>query len=194
MELTASFVDLLQHFAPVFTAPTFQTFSADRHGLDPFPSAPLYDGGHLRRRQRRQRALVPVPSLLQPCRLGPGHLVPVPGQIGLSPSWPRCHLALGRRRYPLPQTRTDSLRRRHALRSADLQPRQVPGQLGTRLGRALPDHRQAVLGTHQSLCLADRRAAVPQSPRTHQGEEEPEAKPPSPIDRIIALDRNWPSN
>ena len=26
MELTASFVDLLQHFAPVFTAPTFQTF------------------------------------------------------------------------------------------------------------------------------------------------------------------------
>jgi hypothetical protein len=27
MELTASFVDLLQHFAPVFTVPTFQTFS-----------------------------------------------------------------------------------------------------------------------------------------------------------------------
>jgi hypothetical protein len=26
MELTHSFVDLLQHFAPVFTAPTFQTF------------------------------------------------------------------------------------------------------------------------------------------------------------------------
>ncbi len=26
MELTASFVDLLQHFVPVFTAPTFQTF------------------------------------------------------------------------------------------------------------------------------------------------------------------------
>jgi DDE superfamily endonuclease len=26
MELTASFVDLLQHFAPVFTSPTFQTF------------------------------------------------------------------------------------------------------------------------------------------------------------------------
>ena len=26
MELTASFVDLLQHFAPVFTTPTFQTF------------------------------------------------------------------------------------------------------------------------------------------------------------------------
>jgi SRSO17 transposase len=28
MELTASFVDLLQHFAPVFTSPTFQTFVA----------------------------------------------------------------------------------------------------------------------------------------------------------------------
>src|SRR5262245_65481022 len=26
MELTASFVDLLQHFVPVFTTPTFQTF------------------------------------------------------------------------------------------------------------------------------------------------------------------------
>ena len=26
MELTSSFVDLLQHFAPVFTTPTFQTF------------------------------------------------------------------------------------------------------------------------------------------------------------------------
>ena len=26
MELTTSFVDLLQHFAPVFTTPTFQTF------------------------------------------------------------------------------------------------------------------------------------------------------------------------
>ena len=28
MELTRSFVDLLQHFAPVFTAPTYQTFVA----------------------------------------------------------------------------------------------------------------------------------------------------------------------
>ncbi len=28
MELTASFVDLLQHFSPVFTAPTEQTFVA----------------------------------------------------------------------------------------------------------------------------------------------------------------------
>ena len=26
MELTASFVTLLSHFAPVFTAPTYQTF------------------------------------------------------------------------------------------------------------------------------------------------------------------------
>ena len=26
MELTSSFVDLLQHFSPVFTAPTYQTF------------------------------------------------------------------------------------------------------------------------------------------------------------------------
>jgi hypothetical protein len=28
MELTSSFLDLLQHFAPVFTAPTYQTFTA----------------------------------------------------------------------------------------------------------------------------------------------------------------------
>ena len=27
MELTPSFLDLLQHFVPVFTAPTFQTFA-----------------------------------------------------------------------------------------------------------------------------------------------------------------------
>ena len=27
MELTSSFLDLLPHFAPVFTAPTYQTFT-----------------------------------------------------------------------------------------------------------------------------------------------------------------------
>ena len=48
--------------------------------------------------------------------------------------------------------------------------------MGTRLGRALPDRRQPLLGTDQSLRLAHRHAAVPQPPRADQGEEEPKGK------------------
>ena len=36
MELTASFVDLLQHFAPVFHDLDLSDFSTDRHWLGPF--------------------------------------------------------------------------------------------------------------------------------------------------------------
>src|SRR5208337_1642714 len=77
-----------------------------------------------------------------------------------------------RRRHPLSQTRADPLRCRHALRPAHLQPRQIPGQLGTRLGRADPDRRLRRLGTVQSLRLAHRHALVPQPPRADQGEKE----------------------
>ena len=63
------------------------------------------------------------------------------GQVaggGLRPH--RDHRA-GRGRHPLPQTRADRLRHRHAPRSADLQPGQAPGQLGARLGRLDADRR-----------------------------------------------------
>jgi hypothetical protein len=52
MELTSSFVDLLQHFAPVFTAPTYQTFMvivagwvlSQRHR---FITEVIFSGGHV---------------------------------------------------------------------------------------------------------------------------------------------------
>ena len=74
---------------------------------------------------------------------------------------------------PCVARRADALRRRHALRPADLQSLQAPGQLGTRLGCALSHHREAFLGSHQSLRLACRHAAISQSPRIDQGEERP---------------------
>ena len=33
MELTSSFLDLLPHFSPVFTAPTYQTFVCRNKGV-----------------------------------------------------------------------------------------------------------------------------------------------------------------
>ena len=52
MELTPSFLALLQHFAPVFTAPTYQTFVAivtgwvlsQRHR---FITEVIFSGGHV---------------------------------------------------------------------------------------------------------------------------------------------------
>src|SRR5262249_22794941 len=52
MELTSSFLDLLQHFAPVFTAPTYQTFVvivagwvfSQRHR---FITEVIFSGGHV---------------------------------------------------------------------------------------------------------------------------------------------------
>src|SRR3954453_21299785 len=44
---------------------------AHRHRLDPLASPSLYHRGHLLLRPGRDRSLVPVPSLLQPRRLGP---------------------------------------------------------------------------------------------------------------------------
>ena len=52
MELTSSFLDLLSHFAPVFTAPTYQTFLvivagwvlSQRHR---FITEVIFSGGHV---------------------------------------------------------------------------------------------------------------------------------------------------
>ena len=52
MELTCSFLDLLQHFAPTFTAPTYQTFAvivagwvlSQRHR---FITEVIFSGGHV---------------------------------------------------------------------------------------------------------------------------------------------------
>jgi hypothetical protein len=54
MELTASFVDLIQHFTPVFTTPTFQTFVKIITGWAPshrrrFVTEVIFAGGNLRK-------------------------------------------------------------------------------------------------------------------------------------------------
>src|SRR5512135_3573398 len=50
-----------------------------RRRLGPLSAAPLHHRSHLLQPPRRPRAVVPVPSLLQPCRLGPRHPLAVPG-------------------------------------------------------------------------------------------------------------------
>ena len=139
MEIT-DLPHLLQNFTPVFTAPTYQTFVvivtgwiiSQRHG---YVTEVIFSSGHVGdghwSRSIASSATPPGTSTPSPCAW---------------PSWssrfsPRHHLLLGRRRHPLSQTRTDPLRRRHALRPAHLQSREIPGQLGTRLGRADPDRR-----------------------------------------------------
>src|SRR5208337_4862902 len=124
-----------------FHGPDLPDIRGDRHGLDHLSASPLRDRSHLLQWPCRRRTLVAVPSLLQPRRLGHRHLLHAPGQVGRHDSRPGRHLLLGRRRHPLSQTRADPLRRRHALRPSHLQSRQILGQLGTRLGRADPDHR-----------------------------------------------------
>ena len=74
MELTDSFLTLLQNFAPVFTAPTYQTFVVIVTGWI-ISQAPLRDRSHLLQWPCRRRTLVAVSSLLQPRRLGHRHLL-----------------------------------------------------------------------------------------------------------------------
>ena len=86
----------LQHFRPF----------SDHHWLGPISSTPLSDRGHLRGRQRGQG------------RLGADFIASSARPLGTSTSWvyswligrnhsgSRLHVVLGRRRYPLPQTRT----------------------------------------------------------------------------------------
>ena len=82
MELTASFSDLLQHFSPRLHRPHLPDLRRDRRRLGPLAAAPLHHRSHLLRRLCRQRTLVAVPSLLQPCRLGHRHLLHGTGQAG----------------------------------------------------------------------------------------------------------------
>ena len=175
MEITDSFLTLLQSFDPVFTAPTYQTFVviipgwilSQRHR---YVTEVIFSSGRVATDTGR--------GFIASSATPPGTSTPSPspGQVGRHDSRPGRHLLLGRRRHPLSQTRADPLRRRHALRPAHLQSRQIPGQLGTRLGRADPDRRLPRLGTVQSLCLAHRHAPVPQPPRADQGEKDSEGE------------------
>ena len=135
MEITDSFLTLLQNFAPVFTAPTYQTFVV------------IVTGWIISQRHRYVTEVI-----FSSGRVGDGHwsrfhrffshaawdidTFSMRWQVGRHDSRPGRRLLLGRRRHPLSQTRADPLRRRHALRPPHLQSRQIPGQLGTRLGRA----------------------------------------------------------
>ena len=152
MEITDSFLTLLQNFAPVFTAPTYQTFVV------------IVTGWIISQRHRYVTEVI-----FSSGRVGDGHwsrfhrffshaawdidTFSIPGQVGRHDSRPGRHLLLGRRRHPLSQTRADPLRRRNALRPPHLQSCQIPGQLGTRLGRADPDRRLPPLGTVQVFAL-----------------------------------------
>ena len=122
MELTDSFLTLLQSFDPVFTAPTYQTFVviitgwilSQRHRYVTeviFSSGRVGDGHWSRFHRFFSHAAWDIDTFsmrlakLVVTILAPGHLL------------------LGRRRHPLSQTRADPLRRRHGLRPPHLQSR-----------------------------------------------------------------------
>ena len=141
MEITDSFLTLLQNFAPVFTAPTYQTFVvivtgwiiSQRHRYVTeviFSSGRVGDGHWSRFHRFFSHAAWDIDTFSM-----------LLAKLVVTILAPGAHLLLGRRRHPLSQTRADPLRRRHALRPPHLQSRQIPGQLGTRLGRADPDRR-----------------------------------------------------
>src|SRR6266849_7296046 len=67
----------------------------NRQRLDLVSTPPLCDGCHFFRRQRRQRPLVSIPSLLQPCRLGSRRPVHAPDEVGRARARSQGHLALG---------------------------------------------------------------------------------------------------
>ena len=159
MELTDSFLTLLQSFDPVFTAPTYQTFVV------------IITGWILSQRHRYVTEVI-----FSSGHVGDGHWSRFHRFFSHAawdidtftfawPSWsslfsPRSrHFLLGRRRHPLSQTRADPLRCRHALPPPHLQLCEILGQLGTRLGRADPDRRLPRLGTVQSFRLAHRQMA-----------------------------------
>ena len=109
MELTDSFLTLLQSFDPVFTAPTYQTFVV------------IITGWILSQRHRYVTEVI-----FSSGRVGDGHWSRFHRFFSHAawdidtftfawPSWssrfsPRRHLLLGRRRHPLSQTRADPLR------------------------------------------------------------------------------------
>ena len=95
MELTPSFLALLQHFTPVFTTPTFTTFVqivtgwifSQRHR---FITEIIFSGGNI-----GDGHWSPVPSLLQPRRLGPRRLRTRTSPSSSSPSSHRAPRSFG---------------------------------------------------------------------------------------------------
>ena len=155
MEITDSFLTLLQNFAPVFTAPTYQTFVV------------IVTGWIISQRHRYVTEVI-----FSSGRVGERHwsrfhrffshaawdIDTFAWAVGRHDSRPGRHLLLGRRRHPLSQTRADPLRAGMHYDPLISSRAQIPGQLGTRLGRADPDRRLPPLGTVQSLRLAHRHA------------------------------------
>ena len=159
MELTHSFVDLLQHFAPVFTRPTHLTFVA------------VVTGWVL---SHRRRGITDV--IFSSGNIGNGHWCRF-HRFFSHASWDldtlSLHLAKLLITIVAPRTTLswavdDTLcrkrgltpRRRHALRSPHLQPLQSAWSVGDTIGLSSSDCRQALLGSHQSLRIACGYAAV----------------------------------
>ena len=134
MEITDSFLTLLQNFAPVFTAPTYQTFVvivtgwiiSERHRYVTeviFSSGRVGDGHWSRFHRFFSHAAWDIDTFSMAL-----------GEVGRHDSRPGRHLLLGRRRHPLSQTRADPLRRRHALRPPHLQLVPNPWSVGDTTG------------------------------------------------------------
>ena len=141
MELTDSFLTLLQNFDPVFTAPTFNTYVAivtgwilsQRHR---YVTEVIFSSGHVGdgHWSRFHRFFSHAAWDIDTFSMCLAKLVVTILAPGATLFW-AVDDTLCRHRGP------DPLRCRYALRPAHLQSRQIPGQLGTRLGRADPDHR-----------------------------------------------------
>ena len=174
MEITDSFLTLLQNFAPVFTAPTYQTFVV------------IVTGWIISQRHRYVTEVI-----FSSGRVGDGH-------------WSRFHRFFSHAAWDIdtfsmrlaklvvtilaPGTTffwavDDTLCRKRGLtlygdplRPPHLQDHQIPGQLGTRLGRADPDRRLPPWARSKVFALPIAMPLVPQPPRADQGEKESEGE------------------
>ena len=159
MEITDSFLTLLQNFAPVFTAPTYQTFVvivtgwiiSQRHRYVTeviFSSGRVGDGHWSRFHRFFSHAAWDIDTFsMRLAKLVVAVLTP-----GTTFFWAVDDTLCRKRGLTLLR------RRRLRYEPPHLQSHQIPGQLGTRLGRANPDRRLPRLGTVQSLRLAHRHA------------------------------------
>jgi hypothetical protein len=140
MELTPSFQVLVSEFQCPFTTPTFSDLLHLGHRLAVvFATTSLRDRADSVGRGSPCWTSQPLSPVFQSRGMVAGPLVSgVDVVAGSRPSTRGSDLA-GSRRHTLSQTRPDAARCRDGLRSADLQPRQVVGQLGTRLGSGQPD-------------------------------------------------------
>ena len=171
MELTASFVDLLQHFVPVFTTPTFETFLQVVTGWVLSP---------------RHRYITEI--IFSSGNVGNGHWCRFHRFFSHS-AWDLDTLALFLARLvgtilaggaTLFWAVDDTLCRKRGLTLYGAGMHYDPLISSRAKSLVSWGHDWVVLcliivkplvGAHESLRLADRRAAVPQSTRTHQGEE-----------------------